>query len=106
MQLAREHFCYIKTGIWSLKLLFYGLSDLVITNTRENFKGQCIVLVSISAIGLRTVVCHQLSFPFSLSLRKRKKMDSLTLRKLQRQMKLQRRSFYMPLCTCFCLYFS
>lgn len=69
-------FCYIKTGIWSLKLLFYGLSDLVIANTRENFKGQCIVLVSISAIGLRTVVSHQLSFPFSLSLRKRKKMDS------------------------------
>lgn len=81
-------FCYIKIEIWPLKLLFYGLSDLVISNTRENLKGHSIVLVSVSAIGLRTVVGHQFSFSLPLFLRKRKKTDSLRLKKLQRQINL------------------
>lgn len=62
---------YIKIGIWSLKLLFHGLSDLVITNMREDLKGQGIIPVSISAIELRTGLLF-----LSLFFRKRKKKDS------------------------------
>lgn len=55
--------CYIKAGIWSLKLLYYGLSHLVITNTKKNLKGNNTVLVNQDfAIGLRTVVSHKFSF--------------------------------------------
>ena len=65
-------FCYKGIGICSSKLLFYGLPDLIITNKRENLKGHSIVLVSISAKGLRTVLSHQSSLSLPLFLGKEK----------------------------------
>lgn len=59
-------YCYIKAGIWSVKLLYYSLSHLVITNTKKNLKGNNIVLVNQDfPLGLRIVVSHQFSFTLS-----------------------------------------